>query len=224
MQAAQLRQQQSIGWKGRWGGPRLFLKECQRNLSSVITLKYARIWKGLKLHNEPYPLIITNPRFVQDLKVCFTNPQPGRAMTSRSHLPSLSGNKLDYHPLPAGSPLLSLYDKCFPCFMTRSTASGSGMTGPRSGTRPPGGSWSTTTCKSWRKARQLENQRDANIPRSYPTLAERKIVTSTLDSSTPLLALNMRPVVSMLIISFNKSTTPLFQKKKINFLHHYLHL
>ena len=135
-------------------------------------------------------------------------------MTSRSHLPSLSGNKLDYHPLPAGSPLLSLYDKCFPCFMTRSTASGSGMTGPRSGTRPPGGSWSTTTCKSWRKARQLENQRDANIPRSYPTLAERKIVTSTLDSSTPLLALNMRPVVSMLIISFNKSTTPLFQKKK----------
>ena len=60
----------------------------------------------------------------------------------------------------------------------------------------------------------MEIQRDENIPQSYPTLAERKIVTSTLDSSTPLLALNMRPVVSMLIISFNKSTTPLFQKKK----------
>ena len=289
MQAAQLRQQQSIGWKGRWGGPRLFLKECQRNkqiwhhwknhstswssvywlsrpstvsldkkysyinnyctfflitifplsdpvslnnliciiiagvchcditwinILSAISLKYARIWKGQKLYNEPYPLIITNQRFVQDLKVCFTNPQPGRAMTSRSHLPSLSGNKLDYHPLPAGSPLLSLYDKCFPFFMTRRTESGSDMTGPRSGTRPPGGSWSTTTCKSWRKARLMEIQRDATIPQSYPTLAERKIVTSTLDSSTPLLALNMRPVVSMLIISFNKSTTPLFQKKK----------
>ena len=59
-----------------------------------------------------------------------------------------------------------------------------------------------------------EIQRDENIPQSYPSLAERKIVTSTLDSSTPLLALNMRPVVSVLIISFNKSTTPLFQKKK----------
>ena len=118
-----------------------------------MSLKYARIWKGQKLYNEPYPLIITNQRFVQDLKVCFTNPQPGRAMTSRSHLPSLSGNKLDYHPLPAGSPLLSLYDKCFPCFMTRSTASGSGMTGPRSGTWPPGGSRPTTSCCSWRKAR-----------------------------------------------------------------------
>ena len=142
MQAAQLRQQQSIGWKGRWGGPRLFLKECQRNkqiwhhwknhstswssvywlsrpstvsldkkysyinnhctfflitmfplsdpvslnnliciiiagvchcditwiICSAISLKYARIWKGQKLYNEPYPLIITNPRFVQDLK------------------------------------------------------------------------------------------------------------------------------------------------------------
>merc|ERR1712016_262141 len=157
--------------------------------------------------------------------VCFTNPQPGRAMTSRSHLPSLSGNKLDYHPLPAGSPLLSLYDKCFPFFLTRRSESGSDMTGPRSGTRPTGGSWSTTTCKSRRKARPMEIQRDENIPQSYPTLAERKIVTSTLDSPTPLLALNMRPVVSMLIISFNKSTTPLFQKKKkINYQNHQNHL
>ena len=135
-------------------------------------------------------------------------------MTSRSHLPSLSGNKLDYHPLPAGSPLLSLCDKCFPFFLTRRSESGSDMTGPRSGTRPTGGSWSTTTCKSWRKARPMENQRDESIPQLYPTLAERKIVTSTLDSSTPLLALNMRPVASMLITSFNKSATPLFQKKK----------
>ena len=170
---------------------------------SAISLKYARIWKGQKLYNEPYPLIITNPRFVQDLKVCFTNPQPGRAMTSRSHLPSLSGNKLDYHPLPAGSPLLSLYDKCFPCFMTRSTASGSGMTGPRSGTRPPGGSWSTTTCKSWRKARPMEIQRDATISTIVSNFGgEEDSHKYTWFFDATLGFLNMRPVVSVLIIPF----------------------
>ena len=146
--------------------------------------------------------------------MCYIYSQPGRAETSLSHLPSLSGNKLDYQ-------LLQQAPHYYHFTINSSRTVWPGVWQEEVAWQGPEVAQDHQEVRGQLPPADREGRRGIGEPAWWKnstivsSLAERKIVTSTLDSSTPLLAFKKRGLGSPCWkLNLKKSTTPLLKKKK----------